>query len=580
MKLPQFRPTKPSRWRAGVLISVHLVMLAHIAHWLTAGKTIGGLEPSEAMEFSKHGVVNLGLVLLLGAAVLTAVFGRFFCGWGCHIIAMQDLCRWLLLKVGIRPKPLRSRILRWVPIAAFLYMFVWPIVYRLGVGRAFPPVTTAMTTTNLWSSMPGWVIGGSTIAVCGFAIVYALGAKGFCTYACPYGALFGAADRLAPLRVRVNEDCRECARCTAACTSNVRVHEEVRDFGMVRDFGCMKCMDCVAACPNDALFLGVGRPALGARPRVAGRPAGRPWNVSWLEEIVLAAAFVLAFAAFRGLYGWIPFLLALGISGILAFLSLTVVRLGRERNLRFGTARLKRDGHMTSAGWIFMTVMVGFGVLWVHSGFVRFHEIRADAVFDQAVDLRVAALDLGFIGLEDQASINLVEAGDRHLELSRNWGLASNPGSYFKAAWFAYLEGRNTDALAEVETALTVQPGAPEVHLLHGRVLIAEGRSRDAVMSFATAVELDPGAPGGFLSLGALMASIGDVPRAREVFRRGAVRHPSNADLHYNLGVACAIEGDLERAKIAFERALEIDPAHLKARENLDGLLGFLNLVE
>ncbi len=199
--------------------------------------------------------------------------------------------------------------------------------------------------------MPGWIIGGFTIAVCGFAIVYVLGAKGFCTYACPYGALFGAADLLAPLRVRVNDDCRECAQCTAACTSNVRVHEQVRDFSMVRDSGCMKCLDCVAACPNDALYLGVGRPALGAKPRVEGPPATRPWNVSWLEEILLAVAFVLAFATFRGLYGWIPFLLALGLSGILAFLSLTVARLRGKRNLRFGVARLKRDGRITSAGW-------------------------------------------------------------------------------------------------------------------------------------------------------------------------------------------------------------------------------------
>lgn len=532
------------------------------------------------MEFSKYGVVNLGLVLLLGAAALTAVFGRFFCGWACHIIAMQDLCRWLLLKAGIRPKPLRSRILRWVPIAAFIYMFVWPIVYRLGVGRAFPPVTTAMTTTNLWASMPGWIIGGSTIAICGFAVVYVLGAKGFCTYACPYGALFGAADVLAPIRVRVNDHCRGCARCTAACTSNVRVHEEVRDFGMVRDQGCMKCLDCVAACPNDALFLGAGRPALGAAPRVEGPVAGRPWNVGWSEEIFLAAAFALALATFRGLYGWIPFLLALGVSGILAFLSLTVVRLGTKRNLRFGAARLKREGDLTLAGWNFVAVMGVVAVLWAHSGVARYHEIRADAFFDQTTDLRVAALDFGFGGVQDPASIDLVEAGARHLGWGRKWGLVENQGSFFKAAWFAFLEGRNGDAMDDVETALTVQPGAPEVHRLHGRVLVAEGRSREAVMPYVRAVELDPGAPGGFLSLGALMGSIGDVPRAREVLRRGVVRHPSNADMHFNLGVACSIEGDLEQAQGAFERALEIDPGHLKARENLDGLLEFLNLVE
>ncbi len=524
------------------------------------------------MEFSKHGVVNLGLILLVGAALITAVFGRFFCGWGCHIIAMQDLCRWLLIKVGITPKPLRSRLLRWVPVIAFLYMFVWPIVFRLGAGRIFPPVTTALTTENLWASMPGLVIGGLTIVFCGFAIVYVLGAKGFCTYACPYGALFGAADRLAPLRIRVTEDCNQCARCTAACTSNVRVHEQVRDFAMVRDSGCMKCLDCVAACPNDALFIGLGRPALGAQPRVEGPPAGRPWNVSWLEEILLASAFVFAFATFRGLYGRIPFLLALGLSGILAFLGLTSVRLGARQNSRFGGARLKRDGTLTSAGWIFAFVMAVVAGLWVHSALVRFHEIRGEMVFAESAGLRAAALDLGWRTLDGQKEAGLVERGSDHTEWGKHWGLVSNPTSHFKAGWFAFLQGRPEAALVLAEKALEAQPRASEVHLLHGRVLVGMGRPREAVMAFARSVELDPSASEGFISLGSLLGALGDVPRAREVFRRGVLRHPDNADLQYNYGVACAMEGDTREALTAFRRALAINPEHEMARENLVGL--------
>lgn len=555
-------------------------MLIHIAHWLTAGKTIGGLEPSEAMEFSKHGVINLGLILLVGAALLTAVFGRFFCGWGCHIIAMQDLCRWLLLKVGIRPKPLRSRLLRWVPALAFFYMFIWPFVYRSATGRAFVPLSTALTTSNLWSSMPGWWIGSLTIAICGFAIVYVLGSKGFCTYACPYGALFGAADRLAPLRIRVTDACEHCARCTAACTSNVRVHEEVHDFAMVKDAGCMKCLDCVAACPNDALYLGLGRPALGARPRIDDPPAGRPWNVSWIEEIILASAFILGFFSFRGLYGWIPFLMALGLSGILAFMTLTTVRLRTRQNLRFGVARLKRDGDLTSSGWVFISVMVAVSLFWTHSALVRYHEMRGDAAFEKIAAVRSAAIEIKFSGVADQRSVDLVEAGSRHLEWGRRWGMLDNPGSHFKAAWFAFLGNRTERALVEVDKALQAQPGAPEVHILHGRILIADGRPKEAVLPYMRAVELDPGAPRGFLGLGALMGSIGDVTRAREVFRRGAIRHPANADLQYNYGVACAIEGDLDLAKTAFENALEINPDHINARENLDGLLKYLTSSE
>src|SRR5207244_4171 len=85
-----------------------------------------------------------------------------------------------------------------------------------------------------------------------FMTVYFLGNKGFCTYACPYGGVFGLVDKVAPGRIRVTDACEECGHCTAVCTSNVIVHAEVKKYGMVVDPGCMKCMDCVSVCPNDA----------------------------------------------------------------------------------------------------------------------------------------------------------------------------------------------------------------------------------------------------------------------------------------------------------------------------------------
>ena len=64
-----------------------------------------------------------------GAAVAgTAIFGRFLCSWGCHILALQDFSAWLLDKLRIKPRAIRSRLLLWVPMGAALYMFMWPPV--------------------------------------------------------------------------------------------------------------------------------------------------------------------------------------------------------------------------------------------------------------------------------------------------------------------------------------------------------------------------------------------------------------------------------------------------------------------
>ena len=194
-KPPALRPSKNGRWRALALILVHVLVALHVAHWLRAGETLSPLEPSEAMEFTKHDLVNAGAVFFGLTILSTLVLGRWFCGWACHLVALQDLCLWLLKRVGIRPRPLRSRLLALVPALAALYMFAWPLAYRLWKGAEIGPVRVALTKTDFWETFPPWPVALATFAVCGFVTVYFLGAKGFCTYACPKVANFRAVDR-------------------------------------------------------------------------------------------------------------------------------------------------------------------------------------------------------------------------------------------------------------------------------------------------------------------------------------------------------------------------------------------------
>ena len=182
-------------------------------------------------------------------------------------------------------------------------------------------------TDAFWKTFPGPLFAVLTFLVCGFAAVYFLGAKGFCTYGCPYGALFAAADRLAPGRILVSDACSQCGHCTATCTSNVLVHDEVRRFGRVVDPGCMKCLDCVSVCPENALRFGFGRPSLFG-PKAA-KPGPRVYNLSLSEELFVAAVALAATLAFRGLYDGPPLLMAVGLGGITGFIALQLSRLDR-----------------------------------------------------------------------------------------------------------------------------------------------------------------------------------------------------------------------------------------------------------
>src|SRR5688572_19830173 len=265
------KKSRTGKWRAAVLIGVHVLFAIHLGLWFLSGmrdgvrETLSPVEPSESMYSLEGGLINAGFIFFVLAIVSTLIFGRFFCGWGCHIIAVQDLCGWIMKKCGVHPKPFRSRLLVFVPLIVALYMFVWPTVKRevmvpllaggdhivwsatygvwLGETAKFPGWSDHLIVEDFWKTFAPWYIAIPFIFVCTFGMVYFLGNKGFCTYGCPYGGFFGPADLVAVGRIKVNHDkCEGCGHCTAVCTSNVRVHEEVRDFGMVVDPGCMKCM--------------------------------------------------------------------------------------------------------------------------------------------------------------------------------------------------------------------------------------------------------------------------------------------------------------------------------------------------
>src|SRR4030095_3835874 len=132
--------------------------------------------------------------------------GAYVLGVAWPILALQEFCGWVLKKMGLTPKPFRSRLLVFVPLIGALYMFVWPTVSRVfsqsGDTPVIPAFTNHLVTTQFWATFPPVAVAIPFLFICGFVTVYFLGSKGFCTYACPYGGFFVLADKVAPGRLR------------------------------------------------------------------------------------------------------------------------------------------------------------------------------------------------------------------------------------------------------------------------------------------------------------------------------------------------------------------------------------------
>jgi len=533
----RIKKSKSGPRRALVLALVHVLIAAHIATWARTGRAISPLEPSEAMEFAKHDVVNAGLVFFVSTILLTAVFGRFFCGWGCHLVALQDGSRWLLGKLGIRPRPLKSRALLWVPAMAFAYMFLWPLAVRVWVGFEFRP-ELALTKADFWATFPSWPVALVTFFVCGFAAVYFLGSKGFCTFACPYGAIFGAVDRFAKGRIRVTDACEGCGHCTATCTSNVVVHAEVREHGMVVDPGCMKCLDCVSVCPKGALYFGFGPSAA-----IAGKRSRRWKDCAGTEELALAALFALAFFSFRGLYG-VPFLLALAVAGILAGSTLAWARLFYRKDCRLGAHTLKHAGKLTRSGRLALALALPVAALWVHSGAVRYQSWRA-----------------GKLTISDP------ERALAHSSRADRWGLFDDPSNRQRLASLSFnlgvaraQAGRLDEAIEGFEAALLARPDYLEARenlagMYCGVGRFAEGR---ALYEESLRGREDPET-----RWFAARACIGmqDFEAANRHLRAALETAPRRIELWQLAEQVAGVRGDPERIRECRERLRELESA-------------------
>ncbi|MDP6408048.1 MAG: tetratricopeptide repeat protein [Planctomycetota bacterium] len=601
-----------SRWRAGTLTGVYLLMGLHLAHWKLNGKTLAPLELHEVMYTLELGIVTAGFLFMALALASVLLFGRFFCSWGCHILALEDLCAWLLERLGISPRPIRSRVLVLVAPLALIYMFVWPQVARVLEGRPAPRLRIAsdaegwasFVTTDFWRNLPPVGVALLTFGVCGFLIVYVLGSRSFCRFACPYGALFGLADRVAPGRLVALDGCTGCGSCTATCQSDIRVHEELAAHGTVISSSCLRDLDCLTGCPSTAIAYRFTRPPLLRRiPKSERLPRRSDFSLG--EEALLAGAFLASLFCFRGLYGLIPFLMALGLGVILAYLTVITSRLFVREHVKLGRTRLKVAGRPTRAGGVFATIVLPLAIFSAHSGFVRSQQLageRAARAFDTTASPERAA------------------AAVRHLERVDRWGLLPTPGvvarlgslhfsSGAPAAAVPWLEralgdspanldlrrqlaralsdaGRAGRAEAELERATALAGGLESAehaaaeraltHELRGALRAERGDARGAIDAYEAALAEEPGRASAHLALSELLAGAERLAEAVAHLRAAALLEPDSAPLHYNLAVLLGQRGEGAEAVEHYRIAARLDPDDAQIHNNLGFLLARL----
>lgn len=190
------------------------------------------------------------ILLLAVVFIVTAVWGRFFCGFICSFGALQDLL-WL----GGRNLPFRpvfsqkvDRVLKYLKYAVLLFIVIGVWTFGITGDTVWSPWTIFGMYASPWKGVPSQAmflsVGGLLLllTIIGSLLIE----RFFCKYLCPLGALFTLASHFRVFKLkRDSASCSgSCRVCSRKCSMSIPLYQ----YDKVRSGECIDCMKCTTTC--------------------------------------------------------------------------------------------------------------------------------------------------------------------------------------------------------------------------------------------------------------------------------------------------------------------------------------------
>ena len=192
------------------------------------------------LAFTTGNFLQPSILWLLATIVLAWFFGATWCGWVCHLGALQEL----LYRFNRKRAPISGR-----AIAAWLWIRRTSVMLfaasLMVVGAAWwEDIDPFRTIFNI--NTASGAVAVTALALAGISLfVY----RPFCRTLCPVGLILGLVGRLpgatGPAR---GTGCRDCPHCTAACGMGAIIRA-----GTINRELCIACGDCLDKCNNSGI---------------------------------------------------------------------------------------------------------------------------------------------------------------------------------------------------------------------------------------------------------------------------------------------------------------------------------------
>lgn len=264
----EWRAVFGSRWLAKVafliLFLASVVQLLRFERWARGDgpfvrrpEAVAGLLPighfTSFFAWIRGGgwdvLLPAGLVIIIGALILSFVFKRGFCAWVCPVGTIWEA----FAALGRRVMGRNVRVWKWLDLfgrsvryllaASFMTLLMLVSIEEAVGFRQLPYMWIADLKILHLMAEPGWLVAAGLAAVLSFVF-----GPVWCRYLCPLGGLYSAVGAASPCAVERDKDtCIHCRRCTKVCHAFVEPEKLERVWAPE----CDGCMDCVKVCPVD-----------------------------------------------------------------------------------------------------------------------------------------------------------------------------------------------------------------------------------------------------------------------------------------------------------------------------------------
>jgi polyferredoxin len=191
-----------------------------------------------------------GLVIFIGALLLSLLLKKSFCGWICPVGALSEAV-WKLGRKMLRRDfsmplfldyPLRA--VKYIIMAFFIYIVIVKMPASAIAGFLESDYYKVADVKMLY-----FFTQMTTITAVVLSALFSLSLffpNFWCRYLCPYGALLGLLSICSLVKiVRRDAACIHCGKCAKHCPSLLPVDSNV----VVRSPECTGCLTCVSHCP-------------------------------------------------------------------------------------------------------------------------------------------------------------------------------------------------------------------------------------------------------------------------------------------------------------------------------------------